>query len=71
MKQIIQIYGENAYWEANMEKNLIAQKCSDKWYVRIIDTYILETESEVLNLIRYNGLKYRKEFSNDKQIYAD
>ena len=54
-----------------MRKRLIAKKTANGWYVEITRTEIVFTESDILKIIRYEGLKRRNELSNDKKIYAD
>lgn len=44
-----------------MPKKIIAEKRSDGWSVQIIDTRYLLTESDVLTLIRQEGLTVDEE----------
>lgn len=43
-----------------MSKVILADKVGNGWYVRIVDTRHLLTESDVLDLIRQEGCKVDK-----------
>jgi hypothetical protein len=53
-----------------MDKILIAQKCKGGWYVKIIETHCVDTETDVRKLMKAYNLKKVKEFSSGKRIYA-
>jgi len=52
-------------------KILVAKKVLDGWYIQIVKSLTVSSESEVLDNILYEGLKENKELSNDRSIYAD
>lgn len=53
-----------------MDKILIARKCKDGWYVKIIETHCVDTETDVRKIMKTYNLKQVKELSMDDKIYA-
>ena len=53
-----------------MDKILIALKCKDGWYVKIIETHCVDTETDVRKLMKIYNLKQVKEHSKEGKIYA-
>ena len=53
-----------------MTKILIAHKCKDGWIVWVKTAYIVKVKSEVLDMVRYEGLKVMKKTSAKNRIYA-
>jgi len=53
-----------------MDKILIAQKCKGGWYVKILETHIVDTETDVRKLMKAYNLKQVKELSTEGKIYA-
>jgi hypothetical protein len=51
-----------------MGKKIVAQKCKDGWYVQIIDSRTLHSESEVRQLMAQSGLRKRIELDKDGKI---
>lgn len=54
-----------------MHKYLTAHKCKDGWLVYLQESFVVETKTDVRNIIRHEGLKVKKQFSNDKKIMAE
>ena len=52
-------------------KILTADKVKGVWSVTITKVYGVRTQTDVINLARYEGLKVNKEVSNEKRIFAD
>ena len=40
-------------------KQILAEKCKDAWLVEIIDRRIISCESDVLKLVRQEGMKIK------------
>ena len=53
-----------------MTKILVATKCKDGWYVEVKIIHEVKTESEVLDIVRYEGLKVIKMLPVKDRIYA-
>ena len=53
-----------------MDKTLIADKCKDGWYVKIIETHCVDTETDVRKIMKAYNLKQVKEHSTDNKIFA-
>jgi len=61
-----------------MKKQLKAEKVKNGYCIKIIRRSQANTRKEVMDIIRYEGLKYRPQFSNEPNrenpneiIYAD
>ena len=54
-----------------MSMTIVAQKCKDGWYVQIIDSRTLHSETEVRQLIAQTGLKKRIELDKDGNISTE
>jgi hypothetical protein len=54
-------------------KTLIAEKCEDGWYVKVIKTHHLSSKADVLRLIRQEGLRLQASFTEEtvSKIFAD
>jgi hypothetical protein len=53
-----------------MNKTLIARQCKDGWYVKIIETHCVDTETDVRKLMKAYNLKQIEKFSTENRIYA-
>ena len=51
-----------------MSIRIVAQKCKDGWYVEVIDSRTLYSESEVYQLVTQTGLKHKIELDKDGNI---
>jgi hypothetical protein len=54
-----------------MNKALIAIKCKDGWVVKIEETHIVKTETDVRKLMKAYNLKQIEKFSTENRIYAE
>ncbi len=54
-----------------MIKALKAEKYKDGWYVEIVQSAHALTKSDVLKIVRQNGLRLFKSCCNDNKITAD
>jgi len=55
-----------------MDKILIARKCKDGWYVKIIETHCVDTETDVRKLMKcYNLREIKQHGIEGKKIYAE
>ena len=54
-----------------MTKTLIATKVKDGWSVIVEEVHYCYDYTDVLKMIRYNGLRINKNCSNDNKIYAE
>jgi len=53
-----------------MDKISIARKCKDGWYVEITETHCVNTETDIIKLMKTYNLKKVEEFSMEDKIYA-
>jgi len=53
-----------------MDKILIAQKCKDEWYVKILETHTVDTETDVRKIMKTYNLKQVEKHSSEGKIYA-
>ena len=53
-----------------MSKILVANKCKDGWYVEVKIIHEVKTESEVLDIVRHEGLEIVKLLPIPNRIYA-
>ena len=54
-----------------MIKRLIANKVKDGWSVEVINRIHLYSKSDVIKLAKQLGLEIKKQFSNEKRIFAE
>jgi len=54
-----------------MTKFLKARKIGDEWLVNITITHIVKSQSDVMKMIKYEGLKYREGCSDSEIIIGD
>ena len=54
-----------------MTKTLIATKVKDGWSVIVEEVHHCSDYTDVLKMIRYNGLEIKSSLCNDNKIYAE
>lgn len=54
-----------------MTKTLTAVKVKDGWSVKITEVHYASTYTDVVKMVKYNGLEIKTEFCNEDKIYAE